>query len=544
MPELDALARGRDAFDRRAWKNTYAELSAADRISSLEPEDLERLAVAARMIGKDSDCAELWTRAHRRCLDDGDLPRAARYAFWLASGLFDRGEMAQGGAWLARGQRVLDEAGLDCVERGYLMLPMAIGGIDESPAGSRDAFTRILDIAARFEDKTLAALARMGLGRALIRLGGAAEGVPLLDDVMIAIMAGEAHPIVVGDLYCGVIEGCWEILDIRRAREWTGALSEWCDTQPDLVPYRGQCLVHRSQVLQLQGAWQDAIAEAERACASLSNPPGQAAIGLAFYQRAELYRLLGDFPHAEDDYRLAGEWRSPYPGLAQLRLMQGRVDVARNAIKRCLDETDDHIVRSGLLPASVEILLAARDLAGARAAADELTDIAHALEAPLMLRAFALAATGAVRVAEGDPAGARIVLTDARAAWQELDAPFEVACVRLSMAIACRLLGDDDGAGIELEAARHVFEQLGAIPFVAMVEQHVGTDARRTATGLTGRELEVLRLVAAGNSNRAIAQELVLSEKTVARHVSNIFTKLGLSSRSAATAYAYEHNLV
>jgi DNA-binding CsgD family transcriptional regulator len=544
MPGKDALGRGRDAFARRAWTTAYTELDAADRILPLEPEDLERLAVAARMIGKDSDCAELWARAHRACLDAGNVPRAARYAFWLAFGLLDRGEMAQGSGWLARGQRLLDEAGLDCVEHGYLILPMAIGGMDESPAGSRDAFTRVLEIAARFDDKTLAAMGRMGLGRSLIRLGGAAEGVPLLDDVMIAIMAGEAHPMVIGDLYCGVIEGCWEIFDIRRAREWTESLSEWCDSQPDLVPFRGQCLVHRAQVLQLQGAWQDALAEAERACESLSDPPGQAAVGLAFYERAELYRLLGDFPRAENDYRLAGKWSSPYPGLAQLRLMQGRIDVARNAIELCLGETDDGIARSRLLPASVEILLAARDLAGARAAADELNRIAHGLEAPPMLRAFALAATGSVRLAEDDPAGARPVLRDARAAWQELDAPFEIARVRVSMAIACRRLGDDDGAEIELDAARHAFEQLGAAPFVTMIEQLAGTAARRTATGLTGRELEVLRLVAAGNSNRAIAEKLVLSEKTVARHISNIYTKLGLSSRSAATAYAYEHNLV
>ena len=544
MTGVDALGLGRDAFARRAWTAAYEGLSAADQEDPLSLDDLERLAVAARMIGKDTVCADLWARAHQDCVRAGRTERALRYAFWLAFGLLNSGEMARGGAWLARAQRLLDDSALDCVEQGYLMLPMAIGGLDEDPAGSRDTFTRVLEIAARFDDTALAAMGRMGLGRSLIRLGGAAEGVPLLDDVMIAITAGEAHPMVVGDLYCGVIEACWEIFDLRRAREWTAVLSEWCDSQPDLVPFRGQCRVHRAQILQLHGAWQDALAEAERACVLFSDPPGQPAIGLAFYQRAELYRLLGEFAPAEQDYRLAGEWGSPYPGLAQLRLMQGRLDVAHAAIKRCLGETDDRIVRSRLLPASVEILLAARDVSGARAAADELTGIAQALEAPPLLRAFALAATGAVRLAEDDPAGARAVLRDARAAWQELDAPFETACVRVSMGIACRRLGDEDGAEIELEAARHVFEQLGAMPFVAMVEQLAGTTARRTAAGLTGRELEVLRLVAAGNSNRAIAEKLVLSEKTVARHVSNIFTKLGLSSRSAATAYAYEHNLV
>jgi DNA-binding CsgD family transcriptional regulator len=538
----DALGRGRDAFQQRMWGDAYAALTAADHASPLGAEDLERLAVTARMIGKDAESADFWVRAHQQAQKAGDVARAARYAFWLGFGLMNSGEFARGGAWLMRAQRLIEDS-VVCVENGYLLVPKAIAAMDEDPAASRDTFRRVLDIAARFDDKALAAMGRMGLGRALIRLGSPAEGVPLLDDVMIAITHGEAHPMVVGDLYCGVIEACWETFDLRRAREWTAVLADWCDSQPDLVPFRGQCRVHRAQILQLQGAWQDALAEAERGCALFAasrNP----AIGLAFYQRAELRRLMGEFAEAEEDYRLAGEWTSPYPGLAQLRLLQGRVDVAHAAIKRCLAETDDAIVRSRLLPASVEILLAARDLSGARIAADELTVIAQTLEAPPLLRAFALSATGAVLLAEGDPAGARAVLRDARAAWQELDAPFEAANTRLSMAIACRRLGDEDGAEIELEAARRVFEQLGAIPFVTMVKQLDTAAHSRPAGGLSGRELEVLRLVAAGNSNRAIAEKLVLSEKTVARHVSNIFTKLGLSSRSAATAYAYEHHLV
>ena len=301
MTGVDALGLGRDAFARRAWTAAYEGLSAADQEDPLSLDDLERLAVAARMIGKDTVCADLWARAHQDCVRAGQTERALRYAFWLAFGLLNSGEMARGGEWLARAQRLLDDSALDCVEQGYLMLPMAIGGLDEDPSGSRDTFTRILEIAARFDDKSLAAMGRMGLGRSLIRLGGAAEGVPLLDDVMIAITAGEAHPMVVGDLYCGVIEACWEIFDLRRAREWTAVLSEWCDSQPDLVPFRGQCRVHRAQILQLHGAWQDALAEAERACVLFSDRPGQPAIGLAFYQRAELYRLLGEFAPAEQD---------------------------------------------------------------------------------------------------------------------------------------------------------------------------------------------------------------------------------------------------
>jgi len=238
------------------------------------------------------------------------------------------------------------------------------------------------------------------------------------------------------------------------------------------------------------------------------------------------------------------EWgRSPHPGLAQLRLLQGRADAAEAAIRRVLEETVDRIIRSQLLPAFVEIMLAAHDVKAARAAADELSTIAETFDAPL-LRAFASSATGAVLLAERDARTALATLRIAYAAWQQLDAPFESACVRTLIGSAYRDLGDEDTAEMELDAARHVFEQLGAAPHLARVEQLSGKRARGTASGLTGRELEVLRLIAAGNSNRAIAEKLFLSEKTVARHISNIFVKLGLSSRSAATAYAYEHNLV
>jgi len=544
MPELDALGRGRDAYSHQIWGDAYALLTAADRQAPLGPDDLERLAVTARMVGKDAECADLWARAHQDCLRLGETERAVRYAFWLAFGLFDHGEMARGGGWLARAQRLLEENQLDCVEQGYLLMPLAVGGMDDDPAGSYAAFSKIVDIARLFGDTSLMAMARTGLGRSLIRLERAAEGTPLLDEAMVAVTAGEVHPMVIGDLYCAVIEACWEIFDLRRAQEWTTVLTDWCESQPDLAPFRGQCLVHRTQILQLKGAWPAALTEVQRACELYSDPPGQPAIALAFYQQAELYRLRGDFAKAEEGYRRTSEWGpSPHPGLALLRLIQGRLDAAEAAIRRALEEASDRITRSRLLPAYVEIMVAVREVEAARAAADELSTIAEALNAPL-LRAFAARATGAALLAEGDARAALTTLRAAWAAWQSLEAPFEAACVRLLIGNACRLLGDEDGAETEMNAAISVFRQLGAAPYLARTEQMTGTTARRTAAGLTGRELEVLRLVAAGISNRSIAEKLVLSEKTVARHVSNIFTKLGLSNRAAATAYAYENNLV
>lgn len=535
----DELERGRAAYATLAWEAAYESLARADELEPLGAADLELLATSAYMLGREDEWLRLMERACRRRADEGEQQSAARLAFWIGMHLFLRGQMGPGSGWLGRAQRLLEDEG-ECVERGYLLMPVAFQHEAEGDyEGAASTAAAAAETASRFGDPDLFSLATFAQGDTLVRHGRVREGLVLLDEAMVGATTGELSPIATGIVYCGVIMACEAVYDLRRAREWTDALKRWWEQQPDLLAFTGRCLVHRAQLMRLQGAWPAVLEETDRANRRFEQAMNRDAAGRSCYLQGEVHRLRGELAAAEAAYRRASELGlEPQPGWSLLRLAQGKADAAAASIRRAVGETSDRLELAGLLPAHVEVMLVVDDLDEARRAAAELEEIAQECESAL-LRAAAAQARGAVDLAAGDPGAALAGLREAAQAWQELEAPYEAARTRVLVARACRALGDEESASLELDSAASAFDALGAVPDLAVLR---GTGA--STHGLTARELEVLRLLAGGKSNREIAEALVISEHTVARHVQNIFAKLRVTSRTAAGAFAFEHDLV
>jgi ATP/maltotriose-dependent transcriptional regulator MalT len=537
---VGAVQAAREAFARHSWLEVYSLLT--DAAENLDADQLEMLAVAANLIGRDHDSVRAWERAHGEHLRAGRFDRAALSACWAALVLMLRGEMAQADGWMTRAERIVDElrADVQVAARGMLLIPAAIAAVSTSDAeAARAVADQIISIATAVHEPDLLAFGRLTTAQAALVAGDVALSMRLFDEVMVSVTMGDVSPIPSGIIYCAVVEGCVYACDLRRAAEWTEALRRWCDDQPDLVPYRGQCMVHRSQVLLAQGAWAEAASEADRACQRLADP-FHPALGLAHYQRGELHRLRGELDAAADAYRDASRYgHDPVPGFALLRLAQGDLDGAVRAAKRMLDEQGAGAPRSALLAAAVEVRLGNGDTTAARDLADELASIAEATGTE-MLAACAGYAHGTVLLASGDATSAIAALRAACRAWRDLQAPYEVARASFQLGLAYRATGDTDAAQLELHGARATFESLGAAVDLARIESLASAKPGL----LTEREREVLRLVAAGKTNREIAAALVISEHTVSRHLQNMFMKLGVTSRAAATSYAYEHDLV
>jgi DNA-binding NarL/FixJ family response regulator len=540
---VQAIEDARAANDDCRWGDAW-RLWSTLAVESLDVDDLDRAATSGYLTGHDEEGFAHWVRAHQVCLADRAVHRAAIFGGKLAQGFGFKGDWGRCRGWVDRCARLLEEANIDCVEQGYLQYGLGMLRIFEAGdlAGAHAHFVHAGKIAARFAHRELIAVARIGEGRMLIYLGDIAEGLALLDEAMVAIEAGELSPLATGDAYCTVIDACAELFDLGRCRAWTESMTRWCDTQQELVLYRGHCFLHRAEVLELLGAWPAALVEARHACDRLAAPVHPAALAAAYVIEGDLLRLAGDFDGADTAYQHASEYgRDPQPGLALLRLAQGRLETADAMIRRALDEAHDPISRARLLAPYVEIVLATGDTTPARDAAEELRQLAATLGTPL-LRAHAAGAAGAVLTAEGDPKRALVELRRAFNEFNSLGVRYHASRIRILIADACAALGDDDTAAMESSAARAVLEALTstAQPLNATVD----TGTTSSPDGLTQRELEILRLLAQGKTNRGIAQQLVISEKTVASHVSHIFTKIGVTSRSAATAYAYDHNFV
>ena len=539
------LERGRESYKRHAWADAYQSFALADKAAPLATDDLELLAMSAYLTARDDEYLNALDRAYRAYLDGGENVRAVRCAFWLGLRLLFRGETGRATGWLARARRLIECEEHKCVEEGYLLLPVVEGHLD---AGNCEAAYAIAgdaaEIGSRFGEADLIAIARHQQGLASLRQGRVEKGLGLLDESMLAVTAGELSPLVTGLIYCSVIDGCQQVYAVSRAREWTAALARWCEDQPEMVSFTGKCLVHRAEIMQLHGAWSDAIVEARRGCERFQKGIDPQRPASALYQLAEIHRLQGDFASAEEAYRSASRWgKEPQPGLALLRMAQGRLDVAAGAIRRVVSATTDPLQLARLLPAYVEISLGVGEIGDARAACQTLKEIADRFDTGL-LGAIAAHAQGAVELADGDAQAALISLRRALQVWQQVEAPYEAARTRLLVGLACRAMADEESACLELDASRAVFEQLGAAPDLSRLESLTRDAPSGHPHGLTPRELQVLRLIATGKTNKVIAAELFVSGRTIDRHASNIFTKLSLLSRAAATAYAYEHQLI
>lgn len=536
---------GAQAITNCDWREAFALLSRADAETPLSPTDLERLGICAYMLGRDADAVASWGRAFRGFVELDESLRAARVGFWSSLVLLLGGQGAQSGGWVSRTERLL-QALPDSPEHGRMAV---IKGLFCMGKGDGDAafqcFTEAAELGEKFKDPDLRALAALSCGQALTQKGEIPGGVARLDEAMLAVTSGEVSPPLAGIIYCAVIALCERILDLSRAAEWTQALNDWCVSQPQLVAFRGQCLVHRAGLMQFKGEWRSALEDAQKAFELLADSLPRVA-GRALYQQAELHRLWGHFETAEKTYAAAARRGfEPQPGLALLRLAQGDIDSAAAAMRRIVGESANAegpgtgVGRIKLLGPYVQIMLAVGDFEAAGSAANELREAAAQPAALPLMSALAAQADGAVALAGGDAARALDALRRAWTLYQQLDAQYDAACTRLLLSRACEAMGDQDTAKLHADGGKAVLERLGVSGASGDREQ----SGAAIPEGLTKREVEVLGLVASGKTNRQIAQQLHISEHTVARHVSNLFAKTGAASRTALGAFAFKHGL-
>jgi DNA-binding CsgD family transcriptional regulator len=542
---LETIQAARDAYRCGEWADATALFLSADAVSELEIDDIEALAWAAGIAAQDRVMLAALERVYAHHAARKDHEASARAAFWSGLRHMMIGEAGLGAGWLQRAAKHAEETAPDCVQRGYLLLPQVFmhRGKQAYETAIEIANTAIA-IGEKADEPDLIALAGSLKGGMLFRLGRIDEGYVPIDEAMLLANTGRLSPVVSGTVYCEIVGSCCRVLEMVRAREWTAILNDWCRRNPQAKAFNGVCRVHRAEVLQLEGNWNEAFAEAGRAGHGLEGTTEQTAMANAAYRRGEILRLRGEFEAADAEYRRAGEMAiDPQPGLALLRLAQGQSDEAAAMIRRALDTARDMTRKAALLPAGIEILIACRDLDAAKSLRDQMKEIAELFNTEILAR-VADQSLGSLAMAQGKFSEASAALIAAREYWSEFGAPYLVARLRLDIALAYAELGDAEGAGMELDAAEKAFHELGAEPDLVRLRAIRARTHAPVANVLTAREREVLALMADGGSNPAIAEELGLSPKTVNRHAENIFDKLGVSSRAAAVAKALKTGVI
>lgn len=540
------LERARDAYAHHRWNDAYQQFSAARKIRELDDDDLAALADATWWLGHNDEFLTWSEQLYRRYLQGEDVYQAAQLAVEMGLLWHLRGEPTIGSGWISRATRLLDDLP-ECAVHGYLSYLQAAEALDQGRLGDAiDVARRIEQLADRYDDRTLHAVGLVTEGIAVVKQGRVDDGLAMLDEAMLPVRMGEVVPNWAGNLYCQLMGLFIELDDIRRARDWTDATERWCDRHNNPAMFVGICRVHRAQLLRVEGAWTDAEQHAAQACRDLADM-NVGVVAEGHYVIGELCRLRDDFAGAEQAYHRAHELgRDPQPGLALLRLAQRHGDAAARALQTTLAGTDQPLSRAPLLAAQADVALAMGDADLARQAADELVEVADTYGTAGLVAA-ARQASGAARLVVGEPERALPLLRDAVRRWRELDAGFQAARVRCVLARALEAIGDVDAAGREIDLAAVVFAELGAAGAGRELDasHEVGSPRQTGRTGgLSSREAEVLACVAAGFTNRKIASELAISERTVERHVANIFGKLDVSSRTEAAGYAFEHGLV
>lgn len=540
MDELTTtLDRARAAYAERQWAQARERYMAARASAPLSAEDMAAFSDAAWWEGAIDQSLSACEEAYRLYLH-GDEPRprpAAMLALDIGFSWYLRGEESMGSGWISRAQRLLEDE-TECVEHGYLRamaVDEALGAGDFEAAIA--AARAVAAVGARHGDDTLCSYALVGEGVALVKQGHVREGLAALDEAMLPVVAGRVRPTWAGNIYCRLMSVCHELADLRRSQQWTDATARWCEGFSNAVMFLGVCRVHRAQLLQVHGDWTRAEDEIVQVCRHLETM-NVGAVGLALYELGEVRRMRGDLPAAAAAYAQAHEHGiDPHPGLALVWVAEGDPSAALDALKACDARTGDPLAKTRLWEALVEAAVAAGDLATARSAAGALEEAAGTYASPGLLAAAA-ESRGRVCLTAGDVAGATEALRSACRRWQDLMAPYRVARTRLALAEALQRNGDERGASLEREAAAGALAKLGVTAPAPPGRPAALPD------GITRREVEVLALVAQGLTNREVAGALVVSERTVARHLANLYTKIGVTTRTAAATYAHRHGLV